>query len=142
MALPGAPYLHSAASSLSSGLAEEESCDIWDDSNASKSNAVAVVGWVVVVRRNMLDAAVAAVVRVFWNRLLRLVEISSSSSEKFLFACNDEKLLRFRRRQLCSMVIALNAWERPRSDPRMKIDEIVASLVVVMMMLSRDRESC
>ena len=59
MALPGAPYLQSAASSLSSGLAAEESWDIWEDSKASKSNAVAVLGWVV---RNMLDAAV---VRVF-----------------------------------------------------------------------------
>lgn len=64
MALPGAPYLQSAASSLNSGLAEEESLDIWDDSNASKSNAVAVVGWVIATfaAKKRLDAAV---VRVF-----------------------------------------------------------------------------
>ncbi len=65
---------------------------------------------------------------------LRLVEISSSPSEKLFFlACNVEKLLRFwRRQQLCSMVMALNAWEKPRTDPRIKMEDIVTSLEIMM----------
>ena len=66
--------------------------------------------------------------------LLRLVEISSSPSEKlFLLAFNVEKLLRFwRRQQLRSMVMALNAWEKPRTDPRIKMEDIMASLEIMM----------
>ena len=66
--------------------------------------------------------------------LLRLVEISSSPSEKlFLFACNVEKLLRFwRRQQFCSMVMTLNAWEKPRTDPRIKMEDVVTSLEIMM----------
>eukprot|EP00984_Skeletonema_dohrnii_P026180 scaffold15487_cov99-Skeletonema_dohrnii-CCMP3373.AAC.2 len=61
--------------------------------------------------------------------LLRLVEISSSEN---LFASNAEKVFRFwRRRQLCSLVMAVNAWEKPRTEPRMT-KEIVASRVVMM----------
>eukprot|EP00984_Skeletonema_dohrnii_P026182 scaffold15489_cov76-Skeletonema_dohrnii-CCMP3373.AAC.2 len=60
--------------------------------------------------------------------LLRLVEISPSEN---LFASNAEKVLRFwRRRQLCSLVMAVNAWEKPRTEPRM-MKEIVASRVVM-----------
>lgn len=57
--------------------------------------------------------------------LLRLDEMASSSDK--CFACNDEKILRFWRRWLCSMVIALNAREKPRTQ------DIIASLLIMML---------
>ncbi len=61
MALPGAPYLQSAASSLRVGLAEVEDWDIWEDSKAAKSSAVAGVGWVSVVKSRVDVTAVVKV---------------------------------------------------------------------------------
>ena len=63
MAFPGAPNLHRASSSDSSGRREVESLDISEDSKASKSNARDGVGTVVVIAtaavtpRNMLLSA-------------------------------------------------------------------------------------